>query len=309
MTETVMNPNWIAVDWGTTNLRIWHCDQVGNVLDETKVQMGMGTLTASEYEGVLISHIDHHVSDDVITEVLVCGMAGARQGWQDAGYLTAPCDTPALSQAVTVHTADTRIMARILPGIKQPEPADVMRGEETQIAGFLKQTPDYNGLICLPGTHSKWVHVQNGQVVEFQTFMTGEVYDLLSRNSVLKHSASGEGFSQSDFVDAAKSAFENPADASSQLFRLRALHLVHDTDATVLRARLSGILIGQEVAAMECQWNHLPITLIGEEALCSLYKSALEAVGKSVNLNLSAAPTLRGLIAIRTGKGSLCNAN
>ena len=151
MTETVMNPNWIAVDWGTTNLRIWRCDQAGNVLDETKVQMGMGTLTASEYEGVLISHIAHHLSDDVITEVLVCGMAGARQGWQDAGYLTAPCDTPALNQAVTVHTKDPRIMVRILPGIKQPEPADVMRGEETQIAGFLKHTPDYNGLICLPG--------------------------------------------------------------------------------------------------------------------------------------------------------------
>ena len=303
MTETVMNPNWIAVDWGTTNLRIWRCDQAGNVLDETKVQMGMGTLTASEYEGVLISHIAHHLSDDVITEVLVCGMAGARQGWQDAGYLTAPCDTPALNQAVTVHTKDPRIMVRILPGIKQPEPADVMRGEETQIAGFLKHTPDYNGLICLPGTHSKWVHVQNGQVIEFQTFMTGEVYDLLSRSSVLKHSVSGEVFSHSDFVDAAKSAFKNPADAASQLFRLRAQHLVHDTDATVLRARLSGTLIGQEVAAMERQWNRLPITLIGEEALCSLYKSALEAVGKSVDLNLSAAPTLRGLIAIRTGKG------
>ena len=303
MTETVVNPNWIAVDWGTTNLRIWHCDQSGNVLDETRVQMGMGTLTASEYEGVLISHIAHHLSDDIITEVLVCGMAGARQGWQDAGYLTAPCDMPSLKQAVTVHTADPRIMIRILPGIKQPEPADVMRGEETQIAGFLKQTPDYNGLICLPGTHSKWVHVQNGQVVEFQTFMTGEVYDLLSRSSVLKHSVLGKGFSQPDFIDAAKSAFENPADASSQLFRLRAQHLVHDTDATVLRARLSGILIGQEVAAMERQWNQLAITLVGEEALCSLYKSALEAVEKSVDLNLSAAPTLRGLIAIRNGKG------
>jgi len=272
-------------------------------LDETKVQMGMGALTASEYEGVLISHIDHHLSGKGITEVLVCGMAGARQGWQDAGYLTAPCNTPALNQAVTVPTADLRIMVRILPGIKQPDPADVMRGEETQIAGFLKQTPDYNGLICLPGTHSKWVHVQNGRVVEFQTFMTGEVYDLLSRNSVLKHSVSGECFSQSDFVDAAKSAFENPTDVSSQLFRLRAQHLVNDTDATVLSARLSGILIGQEVAAMERQWNHLPITLIGEEALCSLYKSVLEAVGKSVDLNLSAAPTLLGLIAIRNGKG------
>ena len=303
MTETVVNPNWIAVDWGTTNLRIWHCDQLGNVLDETKVQMGMGTLSASEYEGVLISHIAHHLSDDIITEVLVCGMAGARQGWQDAGYLTAPCHMPSLKQAVAVHTADPRIMIRNLQGIKQPEPADVMRGEETQIAGFLKQTPDYNGLICLPGTHSKWVHVQNGQVVEFQTFMTGEVYDLLSRSSVLKHSVLGKGFSQPDFIDAAKSAFENPADASSQLFRLRAQHLVHDTDATVLRARLSGILIGQEVAAMERQWNQLAITLVGEEALCSLYKSALEAVEKSVDLNLSAAPTLRGLIAIRNGKG------
>ncbi len=303
MTQTVMNPNWIAVDWGTTNLRIWHCDQADNVLDETKVKMGMGSLCASEYEGVLISLINHHLPNEVITDVLVCGMAGARQGWQDAGYLTAPCSTPLLDQAAKVNTSDPRIMVYILPGIKQPDPADVMRGEETQIAGFLKQTPDYNGLICLPGTHSKWVYVQNGQVVEFQTFMTGEIYDLLSHSSVLKHSVSSEGFSQSEFVDAVRSAFETPSDAASQLFRLRAQHLVHDTDTKVLHSRLSGILIGQEIAAMGRQWSHLPITLIGEETLCSLYKSALEVVGKSVNFDLSTAPTLRGLIAIRNGKG------
>ena len=303
MTQTAMNPNWIAVDWGTTNLRIWHCDQTGNVLDETKVQMGMGTLGASEYEGVLISHINSYLSAEVITEVLVCGMAGARQGWQDAGYLNAPCPPPTCDQAVKVKTSDPRILVHILPGIKQTDPADVMRGEETQIAGYLNNTPDYNGLICLPGTHSKWVSVENTKVAEFQTFMTGEIYDLLSRNSVLKHSVSSNGFSHSDFVEAAKSAFTNTADVSSQLFRLRAQHLVHDTDPDVLRARLSGILIGQEIAAMKDSWRSLPITLIGEDALCALYKTALGAVGKTVDLNPSMAPTLRGLIAIRNGKG------
>lgn len=303
MSPKAMNDNWIAVDWGTTNLRIWVCDASGKVLDETKINMGMGTLNTTEYENVLVSHVNHYLSDDNVTDVLVCGMAGARQGWQDAGYLTAPCDTPSLDQAITVNTSDPRIRVRILPGIKQIDPADVMRGEETQIAGFLQQSPDYDGLICLPGTHSKWTCIRNGQVTEFQTFMTGEMYDLLSQSSVLKHSVISDTFSHSEFVDAVKLTYENTADASSQLFRLRAQHLVHNKEAHVLRASLSGILIGQELAAMKHHWSRLPITLIGEDALCKLYASALAALGKAVDLNPSTAPTLCGLIAIRNGKG------
>lgn len=303
MKPTANNPNWIAVDWGTTNLRIWHCDENGGILHETKVSMGMGKLSQGDYESVLLSHIEQHLLDECITDVLVCGMAGARQGWQDAGYLTAPCALPALNQSASVKTSDPRIAVRILPGIKQLEPADVMRGEETQIAGLLGQDRNYCGIICLPGTHSKWVYVQDGQITEFQTFMTGEIFELLSCQSVLKHSLNEAEFSQMSFVKAVTDAVHNPATVSSELFRLRAQHLVNDADAGSLRARLSGLLIGQEIAAMKNNLDRLSVTLIGDAWLCSLYKAALDLFSQSVVIDVSDAPTLRGLVMLRKSKG------
>jgi 2-dehydro-3-deoxygalactonokinase len=90
-------------------------------------------------------------------------------------------------------TKDPRLRVSILPGLKQAVPPDVMRGEETQIAGFLAAAPGFDGVLCLPGTHAKWVQISAEEVVSFRTFMTGELFDLLSTQSVLRHSIAGEG--------------------------------------------------------------------------------------------------------------------
>ena len=98
----------------------------------------------------------------------------------------------------------------VLPGLSQARPADVMRGEETQIAGLLAADPGFDGVACLPGTHTKWARVSAGEVVSFRTCMTGELFALLSERSVLRHAVGGEGFEEAAFAEALSDAIARP---------------------------------------------------------------------------------------------------
>src|SRR6185295_3284527 len=124
--------------------------------------------------------------------VIICGMAGARQGWVEAGYVDTPAPLASiLKHAVAVPGQDRDI--RILPGIAQRDRGapDVMRGEETQLLGALGPDAADDALVCLPGTHSKWVEAKGGTVERFATFMTGELFDVVSRETILAHTIAG----------------------------------------------------------------------------------------------------------------------
>ena len=118
-------------------------------------------------------------------------------------------------------STDPRLDVRVIPGLKQTSPADVMRGEETQIAGYLAGNPGFDGVLCLPGTHSKWVQVSAGEVVSFRTFMTGEMFALLARTSVLRLTV-GEGWHDAAFADAVADSMARPEALSQRLFSIRA---------------------------------------------------------------------------------------
>ena len=154
-----MTSNWLAVDWGTSHLRIWWINAEGSVLAQRHSSDGMGDLRPDGFEAALVELADDLLPASEKTMVLICGMAGARQGWAEAPYVATPCPPPSVAAAVKVDTTDTRLAAHIIPGIKQECPADVMRGEETQIAGFLDKYPNFDGILCLPGTHCKWVQI------------------------------------------------------------------------------------------------------------------------------------------------------
>ena len=108
-------------------------------------------------------------------------------GLGGAPYASIPYNLMQEVDNVKVSCSDDRLNVRILGGLRQDNPADVMRGEETQIRVFVNFS-NFDGIICLPGTHTKWVHVSAGEVISFRTFMSGELFDLLSKYSVLKHS-------------------------------------------------------------------------------------------------------------------------
>lgn len=289
--------NWIAVDWGTSSLRTWLIGSTGTLLDQRSSTAGMGTLSPEEFEPTLLHLVDDWLSNDITTQAIACGMVGARQGWIEADYASVPCKPQQLTMT-PAPISDTRLKVSILPGLCQLKPSpDVMRGEETQISGYLAQNPNFDGVICLPGTHTKWVHVSAGEVVSFQTAMTGELFALLSNSSVLRHSVSGPDWDKAAFLDALHDTLSRPADIATHLFGIRARDLLLHEPSTVARGRLSGILIGAELAATKPYWLGQPIVLIGAKDLCDLYYEALVAQGSTPEITDATTLTLGGLAA------------
>ena len=295
-----LKPDWIAVDWGTTNLRAFAMCKVA-MIAEAVSHDGMGKLARDAFEPALIRLITPWLSSTHQTPVIACGMVGSRQGWFEAPYRTTPCTPLDPSALVTVPTSDPRITVAIVPGLRQNKPADVMRGEETQIAGALALSPGFDGVFCLPGTHSKWVHVSAGEVISFQTFMTGELFALLSTQSVLRHGMASGGWDDAAFDQALSDALSRPEKIAANLFSLRAEGLLSGLAAPTARARLSGLLIGVELAAAKPYWLGQPIAVIGADALSAIYARAITAQGTIPKLIPAADTVLAGLtLAYRT---------
>lgn len=295
MTDPV-KPAWIAVDWGTSNLRAWAMSWDGTVLAEASSDEGMGKLSRDGFEPALVRLIAPWLAER--PPVVACGMVGSRQGWCEAPYRTVPCTPLDMAAQVQAPTTDLRLKVSIAPGLKQTSPADVMRGEETQIAGALRLMPGYDGVLCLPGTHSKWVHISAGEVVSFQTFMTGEMFALLSDASVLRHGMQGGGWDDAAFDAAVSDALSKPEKLGARLFSLRAEGLIAGLSPQAARARLSGLLIGTELAAAKPYWLGQRVTLIGAEKLSAAYARALQAQGVEAQRLNATDCTLAGLASL-----------
>jgi 2-dehydro-3-deoxygalactonokinase len=292
-----MTPAWIAVDWGTTRLRAWAIGGDGAILAEAASDAGMGRLAPEAFEPALLALI-HGWLGAAPVEVVACGMVGARQGWVEAPYAPVP-GPPVGDLPARPATGDPRLRVRILPGLAQAEPPDVMRGEETQIAGLIASEPGFDGVACLPGTHTKWAHVSAGEVVSFATFMTGELFGLLSEQSVLRHSVAADGWSNADFAEAVDAGLARPERIAGRLFGLRAAALLSGLEPARARARLSGYLVGIELAAARPYWLGREVVLIGAPRLAGIYAAALELTGLAPRTLDATAMTLAGLATAR----------
>ncbi len=290
---TVLRPDWIAVDWGTSNVRAWA--MAGDrPMAEAASDKGMGKLSPAEFEPALLDLIGGWT--DGPARVIACGMVGARQGWIEAPYAMTPC--PALPQGLTrAPTTTPGLDVRIIPGVAQSRPADVMRGEETQIAGFLALNPGWDGVICLPGTHTKWVHVSAAEIVSFQSFMTGEVFAALSTQTVLRHTIGTEGWDEAAFDAALSDGMARPERMAARFFSLRAEHLLHGLDPATARARLSGLLVGAELAGARPYWLGQRVAVIGAGRVVETYLRALRLQGAEAEAADGAGVTLAGLTA------------
>ena len=148
---------WIAVDWGTSSFRAYLIED--DVLSDTiETKDGMKFVKDNNFENTFINLIKKWLIKDKKIDVLASGMLGARQGWIEAPYEKAPCNLNNINY-ISPILIDNRISLKIFSGISQNNPPDVMRGEETQVAGFLTDNHNFNGSICLPGTHSKWIKI------------------------------------------------------------------------------------------------------------------------------------------------------
>lgn len=274
-------PAYAAVDWGTSSFRLWLMDADDTVLAERRSGEGMTTAANSGFKTVLETHLQA-VGAPAELPVIVCGMAGARQGWVEAGYVNIPAPLPeVLAGAVRVQGERD---VRILPGLAQRAPLvpDVIRGEETQLLGALRSDTVADQVVCMPGTHSKWATVSDGVVTGFSTYMTGELFEVISKHSVLSHSLIGAERFDGDrpaFVDALVTAFKAPQKVSNLLFAARSGMLLEGLTPTDAAARLSGTLIGLEIAGGLSELRaDATIQLVASGRLGQLYEGAFAAL-------------------------------
>lgn len=294
----MVQSTWIAADWGTTNARFWAMSADGKVVDHCSSDKGMSQLTPDAFEPALIDAVADWLVPNEATTVVACGMVGAAQGWAEAPYLTTPCEPLSTAKIIKAPTSDSRLSVHIIPGVKQNSPADVMRGEETQIAGLIAKNPEFDGVICLPGTHTKWVHISAGEIVSFSTYMTGELFSLLSKQSVLRHTIADSGWDTAAFEEAMSTTISRPESLANKLFSLRSEFLVNDQSLETARARLSGMLIGLELAGSRPYWLGQEVAIVGEGALAALYAEALLEQGLNADIHEVERLTLAGLTRV-----------
>ncbi|MGA0564235.1 2-dehydro-3-deoxygalactonokinase [Ancylobacter sp. VNQ12] len=271
----------VVVDWGTSSFRLWALDRAGNVRGERRSAQGMIAAATEGFEAVLESHLAALGIGDGIP-VMMCGMVGARGGWVEAAYVDIPAGLDGLAERA-VHVPSARRLIRLLPGLAQREADrhDVMRGEETQLLPLARE--GFHGLACLPGTHSKWVVVENGEARRFATFMTGELFQLLRTGSVIAPAVATAVAVDPDSAAFARGVGDGltlPETLGNQLFRLRASWLLVGEDPAGTLARLSGLLIGAELAGAARLLGTLEnVALIASGPAAPAYRRALSLAG------------------------------
>jgi 2-dehydro-3-deoxygalactonokinase len=262
----------LAVDWGTTNCRAYLLDGEGRVLRQTASALGILSVPKGAFPDVLAA-MQRELDADAA--VLIAGMAGSNRGWFEAPYVAAPATAEAIAAAALAVPGAPGV--RILPGVRMPPPhrADVMRGEETQILGAGVE----DGLLCLPGTHTKWARVQAGAVESFTTTMAGETFNLLRKHSILSgslppepsHTLDTDGF-LTGLAAAKQGRFLGAA------FGVRPMSLLDGREPDWCEAYLSGLVIGTDVREGAPEPG-APVTIIGAGSLARLYADAVRFAG------------------------------
>lgn len=274
------------VDWGTSNLRLWLMQETGGVLAHTASPQGADKLSPDQFYGVLknlLSDIGVGLSVYAKLPVMMCGMVGSRKGWVEAEYVAAPVHCQQLPQK-TCKIETPELDVRIMPGLCVASKAapDVMRGEETQLLGLYIKKQDFSGVFCMPGTHSKWGVIHDGVIESFQTSMTGEMFALLAKHSVIRHVIGDEmSFQpeQPEFEQAVLQAYHHPEQFMFNLFPVRAGGLLFSQSGAAASAKLSGSLIGAELAsALKAHKAHTKIALIASGKLAQLYRQAFKII-------------------------------
>ncbi|WP_417721996.1 2-dehydro-3-deoxygalactonokinase [Salipiger sp.] len=293
------NPGtFVAVDWGTSSFRLWVLDGSGRILGESRGPDGMVPAARDGFSTVLARHLDRADAPEG-APVVISGMAGARQGWVETPYLPVGRDLRDLATAARPVAFAGRAV-HVLPGVSRAERtrADVMRGEETQVLGLLQKSESVERIV-MPGTHSKWVRVKGRVIVDFSTFLTGELFALLTAQSTLASVMEGNEAPgpTGDFDDAVRSALDHPAAALERLFGLRAAGLLGFDPPATLRTRLSGLLIGAEVGLARARYGTGPVTLVAAGGTCALYERALRLAGLAVTPEDSETAARAGLLA------------
>lgn len=289
-----MTARYIAIDWGSTNLRAW-LYQGDKCLESRQSEAGVTRLNGKSPEAVL-AEVTQNWRDSA-TPVVMAGMVGSNVGWKIAPYLSVPASFAAIGEQLT-PVGDN---VWIIPGlcVSRDDNHNVMRGEETQLLGTRTLSP--SSVYVMPGTHCKWVQADAEQIHDFRTVMTGELHHLLLQHSLVGAGLPEQQTSSDAFAAGLARGIDSPA-VLPQLFEVRASHVLGNLPREQVSEFLSGLLIGAEVASMRNFIAHeQAITIVAGASLTSRYQQAFHAMGRDV----SAVP---GDTAFQAGIRSIAHA-
>jgi len=285
----------LAVDWGTSSLRIYRLDADGNVCATRSSSKGILNIGNATFAATLESEAGDWI-DAGDNPIVMSGMIGSRQGWKETAYVPCPAGISEIASTMT-EVAWGTCRAWVAPGLRCRHESgvhDVMRGEEVQILGIAADLGNGAHRICLPGTHSKWVIVRDNRIISFTTHMTGEVFSILKEHSILGRSMKVEHFTEAAFLDGVARAAHNDG-LLHHLFGVRAQVLSDALAENESAAYLSGILIGHELRSATP--GRETIHLLGSTELTRLYTLAASAMNIDAIIH-DADAVARGLYAV-----------
>ena len=269
----------ILGDWGTTTLRLWH---------GTERREGPGIGSGREPVEVFAE-----LTGGWSGPALLCGTVGANIGWMDAGY----AEAPATLEDVCALAVSPQEGVTILPGVAtdsnmfgQP---DVMRSEEVQAWGWASLNSD-TARLCLPGSHTKWVEIEGGRIVNLTTGFVGELFKAVRSGTILVGRAEGPATLGDEFRRGVELGAGHPHTLSA-MFAVRAEAARNRITGEAARDRLSGVLVGADCAAMVRAWGAAPDAVVGSGTVAEGYRVALGLLGHEVPPSDGEACALAGL--------------
>ncbi len=267
----------------------------GKLINEKSIPLGIKFINHKNFENILVNEFQDYLLENLTIDILCCGMIGSKQGWKDSGYFSVPFTPEFYKKLVFVKTKNKKLNIYIVPGLKQSNPPDVMRGEETQSLGIIKKYNNFDGVICFTGTHSKWVQIVGNEIISFETFLTGELFQIISEHSILKQSISTKKIDINLAKEYALIAFSDPHKFSKNLFELRAKNLIDNLNSSEILSCLSGLIIGLEIAGSRKYWLGNEVILVGSSPMVDIYKLILNKQNIATSIQDSKDISLIGL--------------
>lgn len=290
----MVSPDFTAVDWGTSNRRIFRIGADGAL--HSADSDARGVLETRDFP----AEIATLRADAGTAPLLLAGMIGSNRGWVEAPYAAAPAGLAEIAAGVIRPAPGVGIV----PGVVLADPLrpDVMRGEEVQILGALALGLIGDGLVCHPGTHTKWIEVEAGRIARFRTVMTGDIFAALKARSILSDLLEHEPADDDIFLAGVDHALDIP-DLTAELFSVRARVLTGLLTPPQAAARISGLLIGTDVRIGLGRGRADVVPLIGDARLCARFALALNRAGRETIVIDGEAAFVAGAHAIMARLG------
>lgn len=295
----------IAIDWGTSSFRAWKVSHDGEVLAEMMSPSGILAVQDQDFDAAFETLVGEWLDATPGVPIIASGMITSRTGWVETPYLALPSDVGALARALLRYvSAKGRIIHFVTGTAINPTNGlpDVMRGEETEVVGYLATSGADEALIVLPGTHSKWVRAKGGELIGFETYMTGEVYAVLLGHSIIGR-LKAEGPACPDSFRQGVEVALTEGSILGKLFSARSMVLFDRLEPRRVADYLSGLLIGEEVrAGLVRHGSEKSVTVIGRSDLIDRYITAFSHCGVAVT-SVEPGMARRGLFKIAQQAG------